>query len=126
MADGYNIPASETIKMFGDAHNTNWAENFQFFLNQNNPTNFERVWSQAYYLYRRVGAITHQPVPFDKVMDFSVIETLGKEPSIASQKDEYQMQFTPKAVSQIHAESDEILTNTISHFNTWVPCQALR
>ena len=53
MADGYNIPASETIKMFGDAHNTNWAENFQFFLNQNNPTNFERVWSQAYYLYRR-------------------------------------------------------------------------
>ena len=56
MADGYNIPASETIKMFGDAHNTNWAENFQFFLNQNNPTNFERVWSQAYYLYRRIGS----------------------------------------------------------------------
>ena len=83
MADGYNIPASETIKMFGDAHNTNWAENFQFFLNQNNPTNFERVWSQAYYLYRRVGAITHQPVPFDKVMDFSVIEALGKDPKYA-------------------------------------------
>ena len=30
MADGYNIPATETIKMFGDAHNTNWAENYQF------------------------------------------------------------------------------------------------
>ena len=70
MADGYNIPATETIKMFGDAHSTNWAENFQFFLNQNNPTNFERVWSQAYYLYRRIGAITHQPLPFDSVMDF--------------------------------------------------------
>src|SRR4029078_9527970 len=38
MADGYSIPASDTIKMFDDAHNTNWAENFQFFLNQNNPT----------------------------------------------------------------------------------------
>ena len=27
-------------------------ENYQFFVNQNNPTNFERVWNQAYYLYR--------------------------------------------------------------------------
>jgi outer membrane protein OmpA-like peptidoglycan-associated protein/ABC-type nitrate/sulfonate/bicarbonate transport system substrate-binding protein len=113
MADGYNIPASETIKMFADAHNTNWAENFQFFLNQNNPTNFERVWTQAYYLYRRIGAITHQPVPFDKVMDFSVIEALGKDPKFRSQKDEYELHLAPKAVSQIHAESDEILTNTI-------------
>ncbi len=86
MADGYNIPASDTINMFADAHNTNWAENFQFFLNQNNPTNFERVWSQAYYLYRRIGAITHQPVAFDKVMDFSVIERLGKEPKYRSRK----------------------------------------
>ena len=113
MADGYNIPATETIKMFADAHNTNWAENFQFFLNQNNPTNFERVWSQAYYLYRRIGAITHQPVPFDKVMDFSIIEALGKEPKYRAQKDEYLVRLAPRAVSQIHAESDEILTNTI-------------
>src|SRR5262245_14730201 len=113
MAEGYNIPASETIKMFGDAHNTNWAENFQFFLNQNNPTNFERVWSQAYYLYRRISAITHQPVPFDKVMDFSIIEALGKEPKYRSQKDEYQVRLAPKAAADIHAESDEILTNTI-------------
>jgi NitT/TauT family transport system substrate-binding protein len=121
MAQGYNIPASETIGMLGDAHNTNWAENYQFFMNQNNPANFERVWNQAYYLYRRIGAITHQPVPFDKVMDFSLIEKLGKEPKYASQKDEYQMQFAPKTVSEIRAE-DEILTNTvIIHFfpNSW-------
>jgi NitT/TauT family transport system substrate-binding protein len=113
MADGYNIPATDTIKMFADAHNTNWAENFQFFLNQNNPTNFERVWSQAYYLYRRIGAITHQPVAFDKVMDFSVIEALGKIPKYRNSKDEYQVRLAPKAVSNIRAESDEILTNTI-------------
>jgi NitT/TauT family transport system substrate-binding protein len=113
MADGYGIPASETINMFADAHNTNWAENFQFFLNQNNPTNFERVWTQAYYLYRRIGAITHQPVSFDKVMDFSVIEKLGQEPKYRSQKDEYRVQLTPKTVTEIQAESDEILTNTI-------------
>jgi ABC-type nitrate/sulfonate/bicarbonate transport system substrate-binding protein len=113
MADGFGIPASDTINMFADAHNTNWAENFQFFLNQNNPTNFERVWRQAYYLYRRVGAVTHQPVDFDKVMDFSIIEKLGKEPKYSSQKDEYQVRLAPKAVADIHAESDEILTNTI-------------
>jgi NitT/TauT family transport system substrate-binding protein len=113
MAQGYNIPASETINMFADAHNTNWAENFQFFLNQNNPTNFERVWSQAYYLYRRIGAISHQPVSFDKVMDFSIIEKLGKEDKYKSQKDEYKVQLVPKAAPDIQAESDEILTNTI-------------
>jgi hypothetical protein len=113
MAEGYNIPASETINMFADAHNTNWAENFQFFLNQNNPTNFERVWSQAYYLWRRIGAISHQPVAFDKVMDFSVIERLGEIPKYKNSRDEYRVQLTPKGVTEIQAESDEILTNTI-------------
>ena len=49
MAEGYNIPADRRHRsMFGDAHSTNWAENYQFFLNQNNPTNFEHVWRQAY------------------------------------------------------------------------------
>lgn len=121
MAQGYNIPASDTLAMFGDAHSTNWAENYQFFLNQNNPANFERVWTQAYYLYRRIGTITHQPVPFDQVMDFSVIEKLGKESKYASQKDEYKVQFTPSTTSEIRAE-DEILTNTVFiHFfpNSW-------
>ncbi len=43
--------------MLGDAHSTNWAENFQFFINENNPTNFERIWQRAYMLYRRIGSI---------------------------------------------------------------------
>ena len=42
MAAGYNIPATDALGMLGDAHSTNWAENYQFFINQNNPTNFER------------------------------------------------------------------------------------
>ena len=122
MAAGYNLPASEALAMLGDAHSTNWAENYQFFLNQNNPANFERVWSQAYYLYRRIGAIKHQPVPFSQVMDFSIIRKLGAEPAYASQKDEYQTRFAPRTVSEIRAESDEILTNTVViHFfpNSW-------
>ncbi|MBN1344338.1 MAG: OmpA family protein [Phycisphaerae bacterium] len=121
MSQGYNIPASETLAMFGDAHSTNWAENFQFFMNQNNAANFERVWSQAYYLYRRIGAITHQPVPFDQVMDYSIIAKLGKEEKYSSQKDEYHVQFTPATPREIRAE-EEILTNTVFiHFypNSW-------
>jgi len=122
MAEGYSIPEKDALSMFGDAHNTNWAENYQFFLNQNNPTNFERIWRQAYYLYRRIGAIQNQPIPFDQVMDFSVIAKLGKEEKYASQKDEYKVQLVPKTVGEIQAESDEILTNTVViHFypNSW-------
>ena len=51
MADGYGLPADEAFGMLADAHSTNWAENYQFFLNQNNPANFERVWNQACLLY---------------------------------------------------------------------------
>jgi hypothetical protein len=122
MAEGYNLPASEALAMLGDAHSTNWAENYQFFLNQNNPANFERVWNQAYYLYRRIGTIKHTPVSFDQVMDFSIIQKLAKEPKYSTQRDEYQMSFTPKGVTEIRAESDEILTQTIViHFfpNSW-------
>ncbi|MBI4601749.1 MAG: OmpA family protein [Planctomycetes bacterium] len=122
MSEGYNIPETDTMNMFGDAHNTNWAENYQFFLNANNPTNFERVWRQAYYLYKRIGSIRHQPVPFDQVMDFTYIDKLGKEPKYASQKDEYEVSLAPKTVGEIRGESEEILTNTVViHFfpNSW-------
>ncbi|MFM8537544.1 MAG: phosphate ABC transporter substrate-binding/OmpA family protein [Planctomycetaceae bacterium] len=113
MAAGYNIPATDTLAMLGDAHSTNWAENYQFFVNRNNPANFERIWKQAYYLYRRVGAISNPPVPFDQVMDFSVIQKLGKEPRYAETRDEYARALAPKSLSQIRAENEEILTNTV-------------
>jgi NitT/TauT family transport system substrate-binding protein len=122
MAAGYTIPADDAMAMFGDAHNTNWAENFQFFLNQNNPTNFERVWRQAYYLYRQIGTIQNSPLRFDQVMDFSVIQKLGGEEKYSSQKDDYAIQLAPKTVGEIRAESPEILTNTVViHFfpNNW-------
>jgi NitT/TauT family transport system substrate-binding protein len=122
MAAGYNIPATDTLAMLGDAHSTNWAENYQFFINRNNPANFERIWKQAYYLYRRIGAISNPPVPFDQVMDFSVIQKLGAEPKYAESKDEYSKPLAPKTLSQIRAENEEILTNTVViHFfpNSW-------
>lgn len=117
MATGYAIPQDECLAMLGDAHSTNYAENRDFFLNQNNPARFESVWNQAYYIYRRIRSVTHQPVPFEQVVDFSIIQKLGSEEKYASQKNEYRVQFAPKATSDIIAESDEVLTNTvIIHF----------
>jgi outer membrane protein OmpA-like peptidoglycan-associated protein len=117
MAAGYSIQAKDAMSMFADAHNTNWAENYQFFLNQNNPANFEQVWTRAYYLYRKIGSITHQPVSFDQVMDYSLIEKLGKEQKYKSQVDEYRARLTPRSAQQIEAESPEILARRITiHF----------
>jgi len=121
MAAGYSIPESDALGMQGDAHSTNWAENQEFFLNQNNPTNFERTWNNAYYLYKRIGAVSDK-TEFDQVMDFSVLQKLGKEAKYASQKNEYDVQFAPTTAAAIQGESNEILTKTVViHFfpNSW-------
>jgi NitT/TauT family transport system substrate-binding protein len=121
MAAGYSIPESDALSMQGDAHSTNWAENQEFFLNQNNPTNFERTWNTAYYLYKRIGAVSDK-TEFDQVMDFSVLQKLGKEAKYSSQKNEYDVQFAPATAAAIQGESDEILTKTVViHFfpNSW-------
>ena len=121
MAKGYSIPPTEALEMLGDAHSTNYAENREFFTNQNNPANFERTWETAYYLYKRIGQVT-QKTAFDQVMDFSVIKKLATDDKYKNSKDEYTVTFTPKSVSSIKAESGEILTKTVVvHFfpNSW-------
>jgi len=121
MATGYSIPATDALSMLGDAHSTNWAENREFFINANNPANFERTWNTAYFLYRRVGMVSN-PVPFDQVMDFTVIKKLGGEPRYANQRNEYQVQFVPTTATSVQAENTEILTKTVViHFfpNSW-------
>jgi ABC-type nitrate/sulfonate/bicarbonate transport system substrate-binding protein len=121
MAAGYSIPESDALNMLGDAHSTNYAENRDFFLNQNNPTNFERTWSTAYFLYKKINAVTEQ-TPFDQVMDFSVIQKLGAEEKYARQKNEYDIRFAPATAGAVQGEKDEILTKTVViHFfpNSW-------
>ena len=124
MAAGYTIPPADALSMLGDAHSTNWAENFQFFINENNPTNFERIWQRSYLLYRRIGSITHRPVPFDQVMDYSIIQKLGEDAKYSSSKVEYETKVPPKDLQAVRTENDEILTNTVViHFfpNSWDP-----
>ena len=122
MAKLYSIPEGDTLGMLGDAHSTNYAENRDFFMNQNNPANFERTWNTAYLLYRKMGSRITQQVPFDQVMDFSIIQKLGNEEPYKSSHNDYQVNFAPKTVQAIKAEGSEILTKVVTlHFypNSW-------
>ncbi|MBI5544823.1 MAG: OmpA family protein [Deltaproteobacteria bacterium] len=112
MAEGFNLPPADALGMLGDAHWTNYAENREFFLNQNNPTNFERTWDTANYLYKRIGKV-NEKTPWDQIADFSIIQKLGKEPKYANSENKYQTNFAAKTVSEIKAESGEILTKTV-------------
>lgn len=111
MDDVYGLPPGSAQGMLADAHWTNFAENRDFFLNANNPTNFERTYNTAAQLYKAVRAIDDK-VEFDKIMDFSVIKKLGKEEKYASQKNEYEFRFAPTASEAINVES-AILTKTV-------------
>ncbi len=113
MAKAYDMKPDEATGMLDDAHGTNWGENYKFFLDPSNVTNFEHIWNQSYYLYGHIGSITHQKVPFDQVMDFSVIERLGKVDKYQAQKDAYEVKFTPKTATAVRGAEKEILANTV-------------
>jgi NitT/TauT family transport system substrate-binding protein len=111
MADAFGMKPEEVLSMRNDAHLTNFAENTQFFLNSSNPTNFERTWKNASYIYRELGRI-NAPIPFDQVMDFTFMQKLQQKGAFAHQKDESIASFTPSNFRKIPAESP-ILTQTI-------------
>jgi len=116
MADGYGLPADEAFGMLADAHSTNWAENYQFLLNKNNPANFERIWNQAYYIYKKTKKIKNQKVKFDRVMDFSIIEKLGKEAKYSNQTDDYSVQFIPAQTTQVRGAEEILTKSVVIHF----------
>jgi hypothetical protein len=111
MADAFGMKQEEVMNMRADAHPTNFAENVQFFLNASNPTNFERTWKNAAYVYRELGNI-NAPIPFDQVMDFSIIQNMQKKGMFAHHKDESVASFTPASFRKTPAEAP-ILTQTI-------------
>jgi len=111
MSEGYGMSVEEVQGMAADAHSTNFAENKAFFLNQNNPANFERTWKNVNFVYRELGLIG-TPVRFDEVMDFSVLQALDQAGTFAHQKDEYRTQFVPGSFTKVQAEAP-IITQTI-------------
>ncbi len=111
LADLYGFELTEIEGMLQDAHSTNFAENKEFFLNANNPSNFERTWKNINFVYKELGLIS-SPVPFDRVMDFTYIKQLDAEGKFSDQKDEYKSSFVPTSYSKVNVESP-ILTQTI-------------
>jgi len=111
MAEGYGMAVDEVQAMEADAHLTNFAENKSFFLNANQPANFERTWKNISFVYRELGLID-TPQRFDEVMDFSHIKALDAADTFAHQKDEYRTAFVPTTYSKVRAEAP-ILTQTI-------------
>jgi NitT/TauT family transport system substrate-binding protein len=111
MADAFGMKPEDVMKMRNDAHLTNLAENIQFFLNASNPTNLERTWKNASYVYRELGRI-NAPVAFDQVMDFTFVQKIQQKGMFAHHKDESVAAFTPASFRKITAEAP-ILTQTI-------------
>jgi NitT/TauT family transport system substrate-binding protein len=112
MAEAFGMKPEDIMGMRNDAHLTNFAENKQFFLNASNPTNFERTWKNASYVYRELDALQPKDIiPFDQVMDFSVIQNIDKLGMFKEQVDESVASFTPADTRRITAE--KILTQTI-------------
>jgi ABC-type nitrate/sulfonate/bicarbonate transport system substrate-binding protein len=111
MAEGYGMQADEVRAMANDAHSTNFAENKAFFLNANDPANFERTWKNVTFVYRELGLLD-TPARFDEVMDFSVVQELEKAGTFAHQKDESRATFSPVSYRKVSAEAP-ILTQTI-------------
>lgn len=111
LADAFGMKPADVMGMRNDAHSTNAAENVQFFLNSSNPTNFERTWKSASYVYRELGRI-NAPVPFDQVMDFTYIQKANASGAFVAQKDESVATFTPSTAKKVNAEA-AILTQTI-------------
>jgi NitT/TauT family transport system substrate-binding protein len=111
MAEGYGMQVDEVKGMANDAHSTNFAENRSFFLNANDPTNFERTWKNITFVYRELGLVG-TPVRFDEVMDFSVIKALEAAGTFKHQQDTYRTSFAPTTYKKVTAEAP-IVTQTI-------------
>jgi NitT/TauT family transport system substrate-binding protein len=103
LADGYKMTPDDVKGMMLDAHSTNFGENREFFLNKQNPTNFERTWKNINFVYQSIGVID-SPRAFDEVMDFSVIDALDKEGTFKHQTDQYVATFAPTSYEKVQAE----------------------
>ncbi len=104
MADAFGIKPGEVMSMRNAAHLTNLAENIQFFMYSSNPTNFERAWKNASYLYQELGRLA-APVAFDQVVDFTFLRELRQKGMFGHHRDESVAAFTPSGFRKVAAKS---------------------
>ncbi len=100
MADVFVMTPEEILHMREDARHANLGDNLEFFLNPSNPTNFEQTWKNASLLYREIGKIQN-PVPFDRVMDFTWLKQLQQEGNWGHQKPDVRPHYVPAGFHRI-------------------------
>lgn len=111
MAAAFNMKPDEILGMRNDAHQTNFAENEQFFLNTSSATNFQRTWQNAGVVYNKLGKIS-SAVPYEEVMDFSYLQAIGKKGLFKHHTDKNVAQFAPGPI-RTGGKAEEVLIQTI-------------
>ena len=108
----FNLKQGEAEDMFGDAHQTNCAENLNFLTNRNNPTNFEATWNAISSIYGRAGLLDPKTLPkWYTVADPRLLEAVAGD--YKHHKDEYKETFAPVAVDFDPSKKKAILTRVV-------------
>lgn len=116
LADFYGFPVDEVAGMTADAYATGFGENLNFFLNRNNPTNFENTWNSISYVYKTLGKIK-STVPFEQVMDFGVLQKLRDAGKFQDQRDISRSSFVATTYSELAEARDPLVAQAIRiHF----------
>lgn len=111
----FGLPEGDATAMQADAHLTNYFENYDFFCNRNNPSNFESTWENICNIYRLAGYLP-APVSFDKVMDNSVIMAL--QDAYKKNEDHNKDNYGDKVVvdldlNKVEESGEEIVTRSV-------------
>ncbi len=111
----FGLPEGVANEMALDAHLTNFTENFDFFCDRNNPSNFESTWDNINNIYHLAGYIA-EPVPFDQVVDNTILMDLREAytADAAHNTDEYaNAPPAPKLNRNIEEDGQEIVSRAV-------------
>lgn len=120
LSQAYGIPKEDCMNMIGkdggiatgDAHLSNYRENYNFFLNPMNPSGFEGIWNKASTIYQSLGAID-ETVSAGKVKEARILAKLSE--TWKSSTDLSQPNFNPNMVfKSLEADEKQILTTPIT------------
>lgn len=110
----FSLPKGEAEAMMLDAYATGYADNVEFILNANNPSNFEQTWDNINNIYRLSGYIA-EPVPFEQILDTRVIKKIADD--YKDSVSEYTDTFAPVDTKKTVEDGEVILTRSVQiHF----------
>jgi NitT/TauT family transport system substrate-binding protein len=120
LSEAYGIPKEDCMNMIGkdggistgDAHLTNYRENFNFFLNPMNVNNFEGIWNKASTIYQSLGAID-VVVNAGKVKESKILTSLAE--TWKGSTDLSQPNFNSTMIfKNLEADDSQLLTTPVS------------